>query len=311
MQSRPLRSFRPREATFPPFSRSACQHSHAAPVHARQYRRHSALHPRDSDWARAEVIPRTSRCGHAARSSFGPKEPPMNAPDTGVGGTQTGRMSDAPTVGREAFVKEFRERMQGKLPDDKIDAAAEAMTAATTSYVAIMVPITVLVYTRVQVLIHDSKAPTRPQFRGNAGGLIIPPLPPYFGGYIGAVFYRQFRAALHSGRPAVRVPCYAGLLGRHFLGQQPRVHRPLRRWRPRIAIRRWGRRDRLLVTLPNLSQPGSWAVPDSGGSNKSLLLSPVSTRYATTVDAAASASKRQRRCPSSCGTRAWAVRPRR
>lgn len=101
----------------------------------------------------------------------------MNAPDTGVGGTQTGRMSDAPTVGREAFVKEFRERMQGKLPDDKIDAAAEAMTAATTSYVAIMVPITVLVYTRVQVLIHDSKAPTRPQFRGNAGGLIIPPLP--------------------------------------------------------------------------------------------------------------------------------------
>jgi hypothetical protein len=72
-------------------------------------------------------------------------------------------------------------------PTKKIDAAAEAMTAATTSYVAIMVPITVLVYTRVQVLIHDSKTPTSPQFGGNAGGLVIPPLPPYCGGYIGAV----------------------------------------------------------------------------------------------------------------------------
>jgi hypothetical protein len=133
---------------------------------------------------------------------------------TGVGGTHTGRMSDAPTVGREAFVKEFRERMQGKLPDDKIDAAAEAMTAATTSYVAIMVPITVLVYTRVQVLIHDSKAPTSPQFGGNAGGLIIPPLPPYFGGYIGAVFTDNFaRLCTQVGRPFEFhvTPVYSGV----------------------------------------------------------------------------------------------------
>src|SRR5215212_2539615 len=147
---------------------------------------------RDSDWARAEVIPRTSCCGHATRAFFGPKEPPMNAPDTSVGGAQTGRMSAAPTVGRETFVKEFRERMQDKLPGDKIDAAAEAMTAATTSYMAIMVPINVVFYIRVQVLINDSKAPSSPQFGGNAGGLIMPPLPPFFGGYIGAVITDNF-----------------------------------------------------------------------------------------------------------------------
>jgi hypothetical protein len=234
----------------------------------------------------------------------------MNAPDTGVGGTQTGRMSDAPTVGREAFVKEFRERMQGKLPDDKIDAAAEAMTAATTSYVAIMVPITVLVYTRVQVLIHDSKAPTSPQFGGNAGGLIIPPLP-----LISAATSAPFLPTISRGFALRSAGRSSSMLRRStrasLSGTTTTCSSATSKVAPRIAIRRWGRRDRLLVTLPNLSQPGSWAVPDSGGSNKSLLLSPVSTRYATTVDAAASASKRQRRCPSSCGTRAWAVRPRR
>jgi hypothetical protein len=138
----------------------------------------------------------------------------MNAPDTSVGGAQTGRMSDAPTVGREAFVKDFRERMQDKLPGDKIDAAAEAMTAATTSYMAIMVPINVVFYIRVQVLINDSKAPSSPQFGGNAGGLIIPPLPPFFGGYIGAVITDDFpRLCTQVGRPfEVHVtPVYSGV----------------------------------------------------------------------------------------------------
>ena len=137
----------------------------------------------------------------------------MNATDTG-GGTQTGVMSGAPTVSRETFVSDFRERMQGKLPDDTIDDAARAMTAATTSYVAIMVPITVFIYSRVQVLINDSKAPTNPQFGGNAGGLVIPPLPPYFGGYIGAVFTDDFhRLCAEVGRPFEFhvTPIYAGI----------------------------------------------------------------------------------------------------
>ena len=77
---------------------------------------------------------------------------------------------------------------------------------------------------------------------------------------------------MRSGRPLVRVPCDAGLLGRHFLGQQPQVHRPLRGWRPRTLLR-YGRRDRILVTLPKLSQLAlqAFRTPEE---HKSLLISP-------------------------------------
>jgi hypothetical protein len=207
----------------------------------------------------------------------------MNAPDTGVGGTQTGRMSDAPTVGREAFVKEFRERMQGKLPDDKIDAAAEAMTAATTSYVAIMVPITVLVYTRVQVLIHDSKAPTSPQFGGNAGGLIIPPLP-----LISAATSAPFLPTISRGFALRSAGRSSSMLRRStrasLSGTTTTCSSATSKVAPRIAIRRWGRRDRLLVTLPNLSQPGSgrFRTPEGATSRCCFRLLARATRRPST-----------------------------
>jgi CBS domain-containing protein len=138
----------------------------------------------------------------------------MNASDAGAGGAQTGRMSDAPTVSRETFVKDFRERMKDRLPDETIDAAAETMTAATTSYLALMIPISVIFYSRVQVLINDSKAPSSPQFGGNAGGVVLPPLPPFFGGYVGAVITDDFRRLCAAvGRPFEFhvTPVYSGV----------------------------------------------------------------------------------------------------
>ena len=103
----------------------------------------------------------------------------MNATDTGVGGAPTGRMSEAPTVSRETFVKDFRERMKDRLPDETIDAAAETMTAATTSYMALMIPISVIFYSRVQVLIDDSKALSSPS-SGATPAAWSCPAPPFF-----------------------------------------------------------------------------------------------------------------------------------
>jgi Rhodococcus equi virulence-associated protein len=95
-------------------------------------------------------------------------------------------VSQAPEVSRETVVEDFRKRMEGKLSEAQIDAAAEAMNAATTKYFAMFVPISLIFYVRVEVLIQDpAKLSTAPVFGGDAGG-IMPILP--IGGFAGDVY---------------------------------------------------------------------------------------------------------------------------
>ena len=100
----------------------------------------------------------------------------MSATGTGASEAPPFHISGPSTVTRETVVNDFRERMQGKLADDTLEAAAAAMTAAVPMYTAMMIIINPVIYFRVQVIIDDSNAPTSPQFGGNGGGLFLPPI---------------------------------------------------------------------------------------------------------------------------------------
>jgi hypothetical protein len=81
-------------------------------------------------------------------------------------------VSQAFEVSRETVVGDFRARMDGKLSEAQIDAGAEAMNAATTTYYATLIPISLIFYVRVEVLIDDNKLSTAPIFGGDAGGFV-------------------------------------------------------------------------------------------------------------------------------------------
>jgi hypothetical protein len=83
----------------------------------------------------------------------------MTAPDAAA--------SQAPEVSRETVVNDFREHMQGKLDDAKLDAAAEAMTVATTAYPASAYAISLVFYMHVEVQVNGAAQ----KFSGNAGGI--------------------------------------------------------------------------------------------------------------------------------------------
>jgi Rhodococcus equi virulence-associated protein len=93
----------------------------------------------------------------------------MSAPDASP--------SQAPEVSRESVVNDFRKHMQGKLDDAKLDAAAQAMTAAMTAYPASAYAISLVFYMRVEVQLNGAAQ----KFSGNAGGVGQPGAGGFFG----------------------------------------------------------------------------------------------------------------------------------
>jgi len=77
--------------------------------------------------------------------------------------------SETQTVDRETIANDFRERMQGKLDEDKIDAAVEGITAATGVYPANGEIASMIFYVRVGVQVTGGKS-----FVGDGGGAFTP-----------------------------------------------------------------------------------------------------------------------------------------
>ncbi|MCB9529829.1 MAG: VapA/VapB family virulence-associated protein [bacterium] len=75
----------------------------------------------------------------------------------------------SPAVDRAALISGFRERLTGRLPQDKIDAASAKLEAATTSYSANGSIASAIFYLKVQVKISGGET-----FNGNAGGVATP-----------------------------------------------------------------------------------------------------------------------------------------
>ena len=65
--------------------------------------------------------------------------------------------SETQTVDRETIANDFRERMEGKLDEEKIDAAANAITSATGVYPAHGSLASFIFYVKVQVVVDNGK----------------------------------------------------------------------------------------------------------------------------------------------------------
>ena len=92
-------------------------------------------------------------------------------------------VSPAPAVSNEVFAKDFREAFKDALDDDKLAAAVDAITTATTSYPATAWFANFFFYMHCECQITGDAA----RFRGNAGGIFAPPLVGA-GGYFGNLF---------------------------------------------------------------------------------------------------------------------------
>ena len=79
-------------------------------------------------------------------------------------------MSKAVSPNAGAVAKELAAALQGKLPQDKLDAAVAALKAPATTYPCISTIICLIFYMRVAVAITGGKS-----FSGNAGGICLPP----------------------------------------------------------------------------------------------------------------------------------------
>ncbi|HWM92905.1 MAG TPA: VapA/VapB family virulence-associated protein [Thermoanaerobaculia bacterium] len=103
------------------------------------------------------------------------------------------------SVSRQTIVEDFRAAMSGKLEQDKIEAAATALTAAAASYPAEGSVSSLIFYLQFQVNIKNGKT-----FDGKAGGVSSPG-----GGYLkGDVYtddlnrlYRDTRSFEFQGTP--------------------------------------------------------------------------------------------------------------
>jgi hypothetical protein len=73
------------------------------------------------------------------------------------------------TASADAIAKDFRDDMQGKLDDDKIEAAAAKLAATTTAYPANGSVASFIFYLRFRVDVSGGKS-----FQGDAGGITTP-----------------------------------------------------------------------------------------------------------------------------------------
>jgi hypothetical protein len=79
-------------------------------------------------------------------------------------------MSTAVSPNAGAVAKELAGALQGKLPQDKLDATLAALKAPATTYPCIATIICLIFYMRVAIAITGGKS-----FSGNAGGICLPP----------------------------------------------------------------------------------------------------------------------------------------
>jgi hypothetical protein len=75
----------------------------------------------------------------------------------------------APVATKETLATELRTTLQGRLEDEKVEAAATALTAATASYPAHGAVASLIFYLKVQVVVDGGKT-----FDGNAWGVAFP-----------------------------------------------------------------------------------------------------------------------------------------
>jgi len=116
--------------------------------------------------------------------------------------------SETQAVDRQKIATDFRERMEGRLDEEKIDAAANAITSATGVYPAHGSLASFVFYVKVQVVIDNGKT-----FDGNVGGAFTPGGGALFGDVytddINGLYSKTVSCELHSvGLPIA----YTGVL---------------------------------------------------------------------------------------------------
>jgi hypothetical protein len=134
----------------------------------------------------------------------------------------------APAIPTETVANDLREVLQGKVADDKLEAAVAKVQAADTSYAAHGAVASLIFWVKVQVVIDDGKT-----FDGEAWGIAFP------GG--GALFGDVYTDDLNAFFRPDRSP----------------------RWRGASAARAAGRRSKATSrhTMPNGSDSGGRSSP--------------------------------------------------
>jgi hypothetical protein len=100
-------------------------------------------------------------------------------------------VSATEAVDRDTVAADFRKSMEGKLPEDKIDATVAALKTAATPIPAQATLVSAIFYLRVEVFLRPHTA--GPTFSGNAGGIWTP-----VGGYVVGDIYTDDSARLFS-----------------------------------------------------------------------------------------------------------------
>jgi Rhodococcus equi virulence-associated protein len=116
----------------------------------------------------------------------------------------------ASAVSNEVFAKDFSEAFKGALDDDKLAAALNAITSATTAYPAAAWFTTFLFYMHCECQITGDT----PRFRGNAGGVFLPPIVGV-GGSFGNLFTDD-KQKLYQQTTTLEVHCAAVYVGMTF-----------------------------------------------------------------------------------------------
>jgi hypothetical protein len=114
-------------------------------------------------------------------------------------------MSSTEVVSKDTIANDFSNRWEGKLEQEKIDAAVRSIQAAQTAYPAHLTIVSMIFYLKFELTIDGGK-----QFNGNAGGAST-----FGGGALPGDVYTDDIDALYNNTVSFQftaTPLYFGLL---------------------------------------------------------------------------------------------------